>query len=168
MPKMAANYITMRKEKEVIKIWKGPEMEGTNIGMMTMFVCSDVNIPTKTVISLLEYHKDIRRVYFGGGRRRFEGVDDWKGLYDYLFRNSINVAIETRYDELLDFIKHYDSLITTFICSAYDFPYTYNNLQFKTDDTKVVTVYNAVARTSLETLKENNLFTCDTMLLEED
>lgn len=152
----------------MLKIWKGPEMEGTNIGMMTMFVCSDVVIPIKNIIGLLEENKDIRRVYFGGGRHRFEGVDDWKTLYDYLFRNSIDVVIEVQYNELEEFIRRYDSLVTTFICSAYDFPYTYNNLQFKTDNTKVVTVYNAVARTSLETLKENNLFTCDVMLLEED
>lgn len=152
----------------MLKIWKGPEMEGTNIGMMTMFVCSDDLVPIKTIISLLEQNKDIRRIYFGGGRCKFYGVDDWKTLYDFLFRNSIDVAIEVQYPDLPYFIEHYDSLVTTFICSAYDFPYTYNNLQFKTDDTKVVTVYNAVARTSLETLKENNLFTCDTMLLEEE
>lgn len=143
-------------------------MEGTNIGIMSLFVCSDVQVPMKTIVSLLEQNKDVRRVYFGGGRHRFEGVDDWKGLYDYLFRNSIDVAIEVSYNELVDFINKYDTLITTFICSAYDFPYTFNNLQFKTDDKRMVTVFNAVAKTSLETLKENNLFTCDTMLLEED
>ena len=152
----------------MLKIWKGPEMEGTNIGTMTMFVCSDGLIPIKKIITLIAQNPDIRRVYFGGGRCRFYGVDDWKGLYDYLFRNSIDVVIEVQYNELEYFIKRYDNLITTFICSAYNFPYTYNNLQFKTDDTKVVTVFNAVARTSLETLKENNLFTCDTMLLEEE
>jgi len=152
----------------MLKIWKGPEMEGTDIGIMTMFVCSDIEVPMKVIVSLLEQNKDVRRVYFGGGRHRFEGVDDWKGLYDYLFRNSIDILIEVSYSELGTFISRYDTLITTFICSAYDFPYTYNNLQFKTDDTKVVTVYNAVARTSLATLKENNLFSCDTMLFEED
>ena len=152
----------------MFKIWNVLDIDCTNIGMMTMFVCSDVVIPIKNIIGLLEENKDIRRVYFGGGRHRFEGVDDWKTLYDYLFRNSIDVVIEVQYNELEEFIRRYDSLVTTFICSAYDFPYTYNNLQFKTDNTKVVTVYNAVARTSLETLKENNLFTCDVMLLEEE
>ena len=152
----------------MLKIWKGPEMEGTDIGIMTMFVCSDIEVPQKTIVSLLEQNKDVRRVYFGGGRHRFEGVSDWKGLYDYLFRNSIDIIIEVQYNELMEFIEKYDSLITTFICSAYNFPYTYNNLQFKTDDTKVVKVFNAVARTSLDTLKENNLFTCDVMLMEED
>lgn len=143
-------------------------MEGTNIGTMSLFVCSDIQVPMKTIVSLLEQNKDVRRVYFGGGRHRFEGVDDWKGLYDYLFRNSIDIAIEVSYEELIQFIDKYDTLITTFICGAYDFPYTFNNLQFKTDDKRMVTVFNAVAKTSLETLKENNLFTCDTMLLEED
>ena len=155
----------------MLKIWKGPEMEGTDIGTMTMFVCSDGatgEIEIKKIISLLEQNKDVRRVYFGAGKYRFFGVDDWKSLYDYLFRNSIDIIIEVQYDELEELIQKYDTLITTFICSSYNFPYTYNNLQFKTDNTKVVTVFNAVARTSLETLKDNNLFTCDTMLLEEE
>lgn len=152
----------------MLKIWKGPEMEGTNIGIITMFVCSDCEISTRTVIRLLEQNRDVRRIYFGAGKKEFYGTDDWKGLYDYCFRRSIDIAIEVAYDKLLDYITDYDTLVTTFICSSYEFPYTFNNLQFKTDDTKVVTVYNAVARTSLETLKENNLFTCDVMLLEEE
>jgi len=152
----------------MIRIWKGPEMEGTKVGMMTLFVCSDTEVPIKTIISLIEQNKDIRRVYFGAGRKRFYGVDDYKGLYDYLFRNSIEIIIEVQYNELRDFIEAYDTLITTFICSSYEFPYTYNNLQFKTDDLKVVTMFNAVSQTSLDTLKNDNLFTCDTMLLEEE
>ena len=151
----------------MLKIWKGPEMEGTDIGMITMFVCSDVKIPTKKVIGLLEQNREVRRLYFGAGKEQFEGVDDWNGLYDYVFRRSIDIIIEVPYHRLYEYIDKYDTLSTTFICSSYEFPYTYNNLQFKTDDTKVVTVYNAVARTSLDTLKENNLFTCDIMLLEE-
>lgn len=152
----------------MLKIWKGPEMEGTDIGMMTMFVCSDVKVSSKQIIGLLEQNRDVRRLYFGAGRTRFNGIDDWKGLYDYVFRKSIDIIMEVPYNELLDYIAEYDTLSTTFICSSYEFPYTFNNLQFKTDDTKVVTVYNAVARTSLDTLKENNLFTCDVMLLEEE
>lgn len=152
----------------MLKIWKGPEMEGTDIGMMTMFVCSDVEVSSKQIIGLLEQNRDVRRLYFGAGRTQFNGIDDWKGLYDYVFRKSINIIMEVPYDKLLDYISEYDTLSTTFICSSYEFPYTFNNLQFKTDDTKVVTVYNAVARTSLDTLKENNLFTCDIMLLEEE
>jgi len=152
----------------MLKIWKGPEMEGTDIGMMTMFVCSDVEVSSKQLIGLLEQNRDVRRLYFGAGRTQFNGIDDWKGLYDYVFRKSINIIMEVPYDKLLNYIFKYDTLSTTFICSSYDFPYTFNNLQFKTDDTKVVTVYNAVARTSLDTLKENNLFACDVMLLEEE
>lgn len=152
----------------MIRIWKGPEMEGTNIGIMTLFVSSTVPVPVKTIICQLEQNRDVRRVYFGAGKHRFHGVDDWKCLYDYLFRNSIDIIIEAQYEELPLFIEKYDTLITTFICSSYDFPYTYNNMQFKTDNNKVVTMFNAVARTSLDTLKDNNLFTCDIMLIQED
>lgn len=152
----------------MIRIWKGPEMEGTKVGIQTLFICSDVVIPIKYVISQLEQNRDVRRIYFGAGKHSFAGVDDWTSLYNYLFRRSIEIIVEVSFEELLTFIETYDNLITTFIVANYDMPYTYNNLQFKTDDNKVVTMFNAVSQTSLQTLKENNLFTCDTMLYEED
>ena len=152
----------------MIRIWKGPEMEGTKVGIQTLFICSDIVIPIKYVISQLEQNRDVRRIYFGAGKHRFAGVDDWTSLYNYLFRRSIEVIVEVSFEELRLFIDKYDNLITTFIVVNYDMPYTYNNLQFKTDDNKVVTMFNAVSQTSLQTLKENNLFTCDTMLYEED
>ena len=152
----------------MIRIWKGPEMEGTKVGMMTLFVCSDREIPIKTIISQIMQNGDIRRVYFGAGRKSFAGVDDFKGLYDFLFRRSIEIIIETDFLHLDEFISRYDSLITNFIITRYEAPYTFNNLQYKTDNTRTVTIYNATSQTSLETLKENNLFTCDKMLLQED
>ncbi len=152
----------------MIKIWKGPEMEGTKVGIQTLFVCSDVVVPIKLIISQFEQNRDVRRIYFGAGKYSFAGVDDWSSLYDYLFRRSIEVVVEVSFEDLHKFIDMYDNLITTFIVVNYNMPYTYNNLQFKTDNNKVVTMFNAVSQTSLQTLKENNLFTCDVMLYEED
>ena len=152
----------------MLKIWKGPEMEGTKVGMMTLFVCSDKEVPIKTIIAQIQQNADIRRVYFGAGRLPFNGVDDFKSLYDFLFRQSIEIIIEVSPTQLYDFIRLYDTLITTFIVSRYNMPFVYNNLQFKTDNLTTVTIYNATSQTSLETLKENNLFNCDKMLLEEE
>lgn len=152
----------------MIKIWKGPEMEGTKVGIMTLFVCADVEVPIKHIIKYLQEDEGIRRVYFGAGKHSFEGVDDFKGLYDYLFSRSIEIVMEVSPTQLDDFVARYDTLITTFIVARYDMPYTFNNLQYKTDNNKVVTVFNAVSQTSLATLKENNLFTCDVMLMEEE
>ena len=143
-------------------------MEGTKVGIMTLFVCSDIEVPIKLIISQIQHNPDIRRVYFGAGKYSFQGVDDFKGLYDFLFRQSIEIVIETAWSQLDEFIEKYDTLITNFIIVKYEMPYTFNNLQFKTDDLKVVKLYNAVTQTSLETLKENNLFTCDVMLYEEE
>lgn len=153
----------------MLRIWKGPEMEGTKVGIMTLFVYSDWEvIPIKKIITLIQQNRDIRRVYFGAGKHSFEGVDDFNGLYDFLFRQSIEIVIETSPAQLDEFVQKYDTLITTFIVARYDMPYTYNNLQYKTDNNKMVTIYNATSQTSLETLKNNNLFTCDVMLLEEE
>jgi len=152
----------------MIRLWKGPEMEGTKVGIMTLFVCADVEVPIKKIIQQLENNPDIRRVYLAAGKHSFEGVDDFRGLYDYLFRRSIEIVIEVSPERLDEFIDKYDTIITTFIVSRYDMPYTYNNVQYKTDNNRVVTIYNASSQTSLNTLKDNNLFTCDVMLLEED
>ena len=143
-------------------------MEGNDIGIMTMFVCSDTEINTKTLIKCISENPDVRRIYFGAGRMPFAGVTDWKALYDYLWRYSINIIIEVDNDELVHFINTYDSLLTTFIVVHYYMPFTYNNLQFKTDDTRSVKIFTVSSRTMLDTLKDNNLFVCDVMLIEED
>lgn len=152
----------------MLRIWKGPEMEGNDIGVMTLFVCADVPVQKKQIIEQLYFNPDIRRIYFGAGRTPFYGVDDWKGLYDYLFQKSIDVVVEVDAAHLNEFIKTYDNMITTFIVVNYNTPYTYNNLQFKTDDTKAVKIFTVSSRTMLDTLKDNNLFMCDKLLLEED
>ena len=152
----------------MLRIWKGPEMEGTKVGIMTMFVCSDEKVNSKKIIQLLHENQDVRRLYFGAGKHSFEGVTSWSEIYDYAFVRSIEIVMEIGTSQMLDMIKRYDNLITTFIVVNYDMPFTYNNLQFKTDNNRVVTIYNASSQTSLETLKSNNLFTCDTMLVEEE
>lgn len=152
----------------MLKIWKGPEMEGTKVGIMTLFVCSDEVIDIKKLLGLVQSNQDVRRIYFGAGKTRFQGAIDWKALYDYCFMHSIEVVIEVGSAELDKFIKLYDNLVTNFIVVKYEMPFTYNNIQFKTDDNDVVKIYNASAQTSLVTLKENNLFDCDVMLIEEE
>ena len=165
--KTVVNYF-IRRRNDMLRIWKGPEMEGAKVGIMTLFVCSDKIIKSKTVIQMLAENPDIRRVYFGAGKHKFKGSNQWQQLYDYCFTRSIEIVIEVVQDELRDFVEAYDNLITTFIVVDYDVPFTYNNLQYKTDNNTVVNVYNVCAQTSLDTLKDNNLFTCDTMLLEEE
>lgn len=152
----------------MLKIWKGPEMEGTKVGIITLFVCSDEVIDIKKLIGLVQSNQDVRRIYFGAGKTRFEGATDWKALYDYCFMHSIEVVVEVSSAELDKFIELYDNLVTNFIVSTYEMPFTYNNVQFKTDDNDVVKIYNVTAQTSLATLKENNLFDCDIMLVEEE
>lgn len=152
----------------MLRIWKGPEMEGNDIGIMTMFVCSDKEVEASLLIRYLQNNPDVRRIYFGAGRHAFEDVANWRDLYDYAFARSVDIIIEATLSELPELIKEYDSLITTFIVVQYDAPFTYNNLQFKTDDTEVVKIFTVSSRTRLDTLKDNNLFTCDIMLLEEE
>lgn len=152
----------------MIRVWKGPEMEGNDIGIPTLFVCSDRPVRKKMVIASIINNPEIRRVYFGAGRKSFKGVDDWKGLYDYLFQQSIDVIIEVSDAQLKEFIELYDSLITKFIVVNYEMPFTYNNLQFKTDDKECVKIFTVSSRTMLDTLKDNNLFMCDKLLFEED
>ena len=152
----------------MLKIWKGPEMEGAKVGIPTLFVCSDKELQSRLVLQYVRSNVEVRRIYFGAGRTPFYGVSSWREIYDYAFTHSIELVVETRFDQLREFVAAYDSLITTFIIVDYGTPFIYNNLQFKTDDMKVVKLYNATSQTSLDTLKKNNLFTCDVMLLEED
>lgn len=152
----------------MLKIWKGPEMEGTKVGTMTLFICSDKQVSANLISELILRNPDVRRIYFGAGRKPFCGVDDYSTLYNFLFRRSIEIVIEVSFDSLSEFIKLYDSLITTFIVTQYDAYSTFNNLQYKTDDTKKVIIYGASSQTSLETLKDSNMFVCDQLLFKEE
>lgn len=152
----------------MLRIWKGPEMEGNDVGIPTMFICSDKPVERKRVIECLYKNPDVRRLYFGAGRTPFYGMDDWKGLYDYAFQHSIDIVVEVDAAHLKEFIRQYDNMITTFVVVNYEMPFTYNNLQFKTDDTEVVKIFTVSSRTMLDTLKDNNLFVCDKMLVEEE
>lgn len=152
----------------MFKVWKGPEMEGTHVGVMTMFVCSDVSIEAKRLISLLVDNRDVRRVYFGAGRHEFAGIDDWKLIYDYAFIHSVELVMEIPPDRIGEYVSKYDNLAVTFIVPFYNAPFTYNSMQFKIDDRERVTIYNPSTVTSLTTLQSNNLFDCDTMLIQEE
>lgn len=151
----------------MIRMWKGPEMEGHKVGVLTLYVSADRIIDTKKIILMLEQHPSIRRLYLGAGRYSFQGVSSWSTLYDYLFAKGFEIVIEVGSQQLDEMIKKYDSLITTFIITRYEMPYTYNKLQFKTENNEVVNMYNVTSQTSLETLKDGNLFMSDTLLLEE-
>jgi len=152
----------------MIKIWKGPEMEGPNISIPTLFVCSDKEVSTNLIVQMLQTHKEISRIYFGAGKHSFQGITDWNKLCEYCIANSISIIMEVGITEIREKICKYDSPSTIFIIAQYNFPHINGKLQFKTDNNAVVTVFTPAAQTSLKTLKENNLFTCDTMLLEEE
>lgn len=154
----------------MIRIWKGLEMEGPSIGIATMFVCSDVQVDPSLIYQLLRDNPEIRRIYFGAGRKSFVGTEDWAGLYHSLvaLHGITNVTIEAHETELLDFISKYDAPLVSFVRTWYDFPSVYGQVYFKTDDTKKVTIHTGTTSTWLDTLGNDNLFASDVLLYEED
>ena len=154
----------------MLKIWKGLEMEGPSIGMATMFVCSDVPVEPSILYRLLEDNQDIKRLYFGAGRKSFIGPEDWTTMRDNLVRvyGIDSITIEANASVLLGFISRYDAPFVNFVCAWYDFPVVDGNLYFKTDDTTKVKIHTSTTTTLLDTLGDDNLFSNDVLLYKED
>lgn len=163
-------FYGIKRRNAMIKIWKGLEMEGPAIGDCTMFICSDEVVDGSLVSTLLKENPEVKRLYFGAGKKSFVGVSKWCSFYDYVITQfSVNdIIIETRPDELLEFIDKYDAPLVNFVNTRYNFPEMEGRIYFKTDNNSSVTVYSGITCTSLNTLGSDNLFAGDILLYEKE
>jgi len=152
----------------MLRIWKGKELEGSDIGIMTLFVCADTCLCSNQVIKHLDNNPDIVRVYFGGGRIPFHGMEDWLNFLDYVEKHNLSIVIEHHLQtDYISVRKYLQNPFTTVIFALYDTITSCVPIQFKTDDYSVVTMYKPYSNTNLDTLGSNNLYLTDILLEEE-
>ena len=168
-------FCGIERRNAMIKIWKGLEMEGPVIGVYTMFICSDEVINDSLLCDVLKKNPEVKRLYFGAGKKSFVGVSNvssskWRSFCNYLETEFLieNIIIETHPDELLEFINKYDAPSVNFVNTRYNFPKMEGHIYFKTDNNSSVTVYSGMTRTSLSTLGSDNLFASDVLLYEKE
>jgi hypothetical protein len=94
----------------MLKIWKGPELEGFDKGVITLFVASDSIIDESIVIKELCSH-NIQRVYLGAGRTQFIGFNNINNFINYCISNKISIVIEV---DLLNELSEAENEIITF------------------------------------------------------
>lgn len=156
----------------MFRVWKGPELEGFDKGITTLFVASDKLINETTIINQLEIN-DIHRIYLGAGRTPFPGFNNMKTFMDYCISYSIKVVIEVNAAMLLSQAET-DIIKESVVIPVYVFRATEcNNLikdnsLFKYDDYNRVIVfkYSQSSYTDLATL-DGMMFEADTILIDQ-
>lgn len=154
----------------MLKVWKGPEMEGALLGTITLFICSNTQLRYKDIQEFL-VQGDISKVYLGAGRQDFLGFvseADFILFKKYCMDNSISVTIETTPDSLpllTDYLDFAEIIIT--IRNA-NIPVT-SNIVFKLDDYKTARLFDnhSYYDTDLSDVS-NNRYSCDTVLYEKE
>lgn len=155
----------------MIRLWKGIEKEGIGAEseVVTLFICSDVLINFTLIQKFLEADSSIKSLYFGAGRKEFEGMvpKDWDKLILYCDKHEINIIIEVN-PMLLDSFTHlYNHNNVTFIVAYYNAPKNINKLYFKTDDFSVTNIFTPQKSVDITEVRENR-YPDDVLLYEEE
>ena len=138
----------------ISRAWIGPELEGYDIGVKTLFI-EGLNIDGNHAIDLVKEHlKEIRRVYLGAGGKGIVSISNALDFFVFCKSNKIKVVAEI----LLDNYNQCDEVIlknVTTILTASGNKSNYINY-FKVDNSRRVYVYKLLdgISNSLDTLKE--------------
>lgn len=157
----------------MLKIWKGPEMEGFYLGEITLFVCSDKKLNLDKLINILSDNNDISKVYLGGGRQQFKGFEtkgDANAFISYCKTRNIKLTIETEVaylNDLKDYLE-YAEIIVTIRIEDFEIK-NIHDIKLKLDDYKFVRIYDNwhYYTTDLSDVVDNK-YSCDEMIYEED
>ena len=138
------------------RIWIGPEREGFDQGVMTLFY-EDKTPDCMDIIQYLESHPEIKRVYLGAGRKYPTCITNANVLSDYAWINKVSVVIEVLLPISISIPPGWTIIG---VC-------TERPTFLKTDDGKTVNVYKLEnpATTDLKDLSDG-LFSCDTIIKE--
>lgn len=155
----------------MLKIWKGPELEGFDKGVITLFVASDSIIDENIVIKELCSH-NIQRVYLGAGRTQFIGFNDLDYFINKCSCNNISIAIEI---DILKSISNAEKEIISLTSTSVKITPIFTirkkldlNYLFKFDNYEDVFVIKdtSIAITNLNNLN-GMLFNKDVMLVDD-
>ena len=149
----------------ITRVWVGPELEGFDQGINTLFIEGEY-LNSTDVIDYLQ-QTNCKRLYLGAGGKGIIELLNIPRLRKYCEENEIEVVAEIPIDlfNICDInIFKYCHIILT----AKGEKSKYIN-QFKTDDRKQVDVFNlkVSAKTDLSTLN-NGLFDLDTLIYERN
>ena len=155
----------------MIRIWKGPEMEGigNKAGVQTLFICSDSALYFDDICVFIIQNPDIKALYFGAGRKDFAGMDpkSWHKLISLCVEKSITITIEVSPMMVDLFVRLYNHSIVTFVIAYYNAPKDMSNLYFKTDDYAVTKIYTPEVVVDITSVCEDR-YPEDVVLYEDE
>lgn len=155
-----------------VKIWEGPEMEGSDTEVMTMFVKAK-ELPSNQIGAWLLDKKDIKRLYLGAGRTDVVSIGN-KQTFESLIRfcelNNIKIVCEVsvtgfknlpvELHEVPLIVRIQDSSLEGFLTMS-------DSIKIDTESNVYVCKLNEFIGTNLVTLNKD-LFSCDEVLFSDE
>ena len=157
----------------MLKIWYGPEMEGSAKGLNTLFICSDESVDVNTFSSYLEDKSlNISRIYLGAGRVEFCGFLNSEQYIDFFklcSENHIHVILETtqadinRFKDLLEF----EDLEIVITVRAYSLPIDID-VYLKLDNYVTARIFDNKNFFDTDIVGVQDLYNCDVVLFDSE
>lgn len=138
----------------MIKIWKGPEMEGPNKGIVTLFVMTR-KITYKyfnTIQAFIKKH-NIKRVYFGAGK--LDVYQDISGIVKFIKSEGVKVVIEVSYKHFIKNRYDYSQFDEVILRCDFEHKHLDNLLPKYEQGNTVIMFSNDKHITNLDTLSNN-------------
>lgn len=157
----------------MLKIWKGPEKEGYELGEMTLFVCSDEKIDFWKLLNIIDNNNDIAKIYLGAGRLQFKGFETAKDnirFKAYCKSHNLKLTIETEVEDLkyLSDYFNYAEIILSIRTTTFKIE-DVKNIKLKLDDYNIARVYDNLIYFDTDLLDvSNNKYSCDKIIYEEE
>lgn len=163
-----------------MKIWKGPEMEGRDKGVMTLFV-KDFCVRSLVIKKYLKLNPDCKRLYLGAGRTdtlelypqssRATAYSQFMELIRYCNKNRIPIIMEVSYENLKRVDKQILNMLDQIIVRLFDKSLKElgdsDCIKLDDDETVYVTELIHMKKTDLSTLN-GDLFSVDVTLYSDE
>ena len=150
-----------------MKIWKGPEMEGKDKGILTLFFkTSSPDDDLDKILETIQKHPECRRLYFGAGK--LDVTHYVISLFYHIRANDYTIIFETTpqnlkfvpIDNIHEVVLRNDLNIEDNI--------DYHKIKPKIEYGKNVIMYSGDIYTGLENLKNNIYIDKDIVLYNEE
>lgn len=163
-----------------MKIWKGPEMEGPNKDIMTLFV-KDESLSGEAVIRYLKQNPDCKRVYLGAGRTDVKALwptnDEYTAneemceMFRYCNEHDITTILETSVQGIRECPENLWDQINEVVIRVHDDSLGNANLtdyiKLDTNQSVYICKIQDMIHTDLKTLSKD-VFSVDVVLFNDE
>lgn len=151
-----------------MKIWLGPELEGTDKHIKTLFVKGET-IDGQQVLEILMLQKGIKRLYLGAGRTDVKNLINEITLVSYCVKNEIKIVTECSIGNLynLPYSLYSTDIIVRIDCELLEELMMTDKIKIDTGSNVYIKELGQMIHTSLKDL-DGDIFKQDTVIYNDE